>query len=148
MKSNKLLDINRIIEEVKYKGIIRKLDKLGRFVIPIKFRDKYGFNKETLVTFEKIKDCIICRKVTDNYDGIARKLDALGRPVVPKEYRQELEWKEGDFIGIYVYKDFLIFRKLNTKCIFCYEERKLIEFEGKYICKKCMNKIINEVQWG
>ena len=64
-----------------------------------------------MVTFEKIKDCIICRKVTDNYDGIARKLDALGRPVVPKEYRQELEWKEGDFIGIYVYKDFLIFRK-------------------------------------
>ncbi len=142
MKNNNLLDINKIIKEVKYKAIIRKLDSLGRFVIPIEYRTEYGYNEGTLVKFEKIKDCVICRKATDNNDGLARRIDGLGRPVVPIEYRQQLEWNEGDSICIYVYKGLLIFRKLNCKCVFCYKEKKLVEFNEKYICQGCIDKIL------
>lgn len=59
-------------------GIVRKLDPLGRIVIPKEFRDKYGIendspltitdvgNGKLLITVFKIKTCKYCNKEIPN----------------------------------------------------------------------------------
>lgn len=73
--------------------------------------------------------------------GIVRKLDQLGRIVIPKELRNTFDLKEEDPIEIFVEGSDIILRKYQPACIFCNDAGNVISFEGKNICKKCMQKI-------
>ena len=75
--------------------------------------------------------------------GVIRRVDELGRVVIPIEIRTQFGISEKDPIEIYVDGSSIIFKKYEPNCIFCGNSKKLIEYEGRPICKKCADAIMN-----
>lgn len=73
--------------------------------------------------------------------GIIRKLDELGRVVIPKEIRNKLKIEERDSIEIYLDGESIVLKKYEPGCIFCGNSKDLTLYDGKLICKKCLNKL-------
>ena len=73
--------------------------------------------------------------------GIVRKLDVLGRIVIPKELRKTLELNDGDPVEIFVEGNDIILRKYQPACIFCGDASDVLQFDGKNICRGCLNKM-------
>ena len=72
---------------------------------------------------------------------IIRKIDNLGRIVIPKEMRRTLKIKTGDYIEISDKGSNIILHKYEEKCNFCGNDKKLIDFKGKRICKNCLREL-------
>lgn len=73
--------------------------------------------------------------------GVIRRVDELGRIVIPIELRSQFGISEKDPMEIFVDGSSIVFKKYEPNCIFCGSTKKLSEFEGKLICKKCANNI-------
>lgn len=76
--------------------------------------------------------------------GVVRKLDEFGRIVLPIELRRTLDIKERDALEIYVDGDQIILKKYEPACIFCGNARKIVNYKGKNICKKCLEEMRNK----
>lgn len=73
--------------------------------------------------------------------GIVRKVDELGRIVLPIELRRTLGIEIRDALEIYVGEDTILLKKYAPACVMCGESDGLVEFKGKKICRKCIEKI-------
>lgn len=73
--------------------------------------------------------------------GIVRRVDELGRVVIPIELRNKFEIYEKDPIEIFVDGSAIILKKYEPHCIFCGATKKLITYNDKLICPKCVAKI-------
>ena len=73
--------------------------------------------------------------------GIVRKVDELGRIVLPIELRRTLGIEVRDPIEIYVDEDKILLKKYATACIICGKSDELIEYKGKKICRKCIERM-------
>ena len=76
--------------------------------------------------------------------GIVRKVDELGRVVLPIEMRRTLDISEKDALEIYVEGENIILRKYQESCVFCDSSRDLVNFNGRNICKACIEKLKNK----
>lgn len=80
----------------------------------------------------------------DNKDmdkGLMRKVDKLGRVVIPIEIRNTFELEYETPMEIFVEDNKIILKKYVPNCIFCGNNSDLEEYEGKLICKECIEKI-------
>ncbi|MBO5859337.1 MAG: AbrB family transcriptional regulator [Clostridia bacterium] len=76
------------------------------------------------------------------FTGFVREIDSVGRIVIPKQLRKELGMlEEGCKVELFSDGKQIILKKSECDCIFCKAETDLVEFEGKHICKACMDKI-------
>ncbi len=75
--------------------------------------------------------------------GIVRRVDELGRVVIPIELRNKFGIAEKDPIEIYVDGSNIILKKFEPNCIFCGNSKKLVEYNGKLVCDKCLVKLSN-----
>lgn len=73
--------------------------------------------------------------------GIVRKVDELGRIVLPIELRRTLGIEVRDPIEIYVDEGKILLKKYAPVCIICGESDDLIEYKGKKICRKCIERM-------
>ena len=73
--------------------------------------------------------------------GIVRKVDELGRIVLPIELRRTLGIEIKDPIEIYVEGEYIILKKYNPSCCLCGSMDGLKNFNGKNICKKCIEEL-------
>lgn len=73
--------------------------------------------------------------------GVVRRVDELGRIVIPIELRNKLGIVEKDPLEIYVDGSNIVLKKFETNCIFCGSSKKLLEFEDKLVCSKCIKKL-------
>lgn len=73
--------------------------------------------------------------------GIVRKVDELGRIVLPIELRRTLDIEIKDPIEIYVDGDYIMLKKYNPACVICGSMEELVSFEGKNICRKCIEEL-------
>ncbi len=73
--------------------------------------------------------------------GIVRKVDELGRIVLPIELRRNLNIDIKDPLEIYVDGQFIMLKKYEPACIFCGNAKDVVEFNGKNVCKKCLEEI-------
>ena len=73
--------------------------------------------------------------------GIVREVDSLGRIVIPKELRRTMKMDSGDEVEIFVEGDSIILRNYKPCCIFCGNDEKLEEYEGKMLCAQCIDNI-------
>lgn len=73
--------------------------------------------------------------------GIIRKVDELGRVVLPIELRNKFGIVEKDPIEIFVDGSSIVLRKYEPNCIFCGSTKKLVVYNDKLICNKCVEKI-------
>lgn len=71
--------------------------------------------------------------------GVIRRVDELGRVVIPIDMRTQLGISEKDPVEIYVEDTSIILKKYEEKCIFCGNKKRLVDFENKVICEKCIN---------
>ncbi|MED1406937.1 AbrB/MazE/SpoVT family DNA-binding domain-containing protein [Bacillus mycoides] len=90
-------------------GIVRKIDNLGRFVLPIEIRRSQGVVEGDLIEIFRNKDTVVLRKQISR--GIARKIDQLGRVVIPMELRRVLGLNEGDPVEVFATKNEIILKK-------------------------------------
>lgn len=73
--------------------------------------------------------------------GIMRRVDELGRVVLPMELRNKFGITEKDPMEIFVESDMIILKKFENSCTFCDSTTKLVEFNDKLICEKCLKQI-------
>lgn len=73
--------------------------------------------------------------------GIIRRVDELGRVVLPIELRNKFGIAEKDPIEIFVDGTSIVLRKYEPNCIFCGSTKKLINYNDKLVCSKCVEKI-------
>lgn len=125
---------------MKSTGNVRKLDMLGRIVIPKYIRNEmqlnYGSEVEVSFNGNYIK---INKKRDSNIE--TRKIDVLGRIVIPSSIRKLLNIKEYDLVEILIDEDTLLLKTFQLKCLICLEEEDLINFNGTKICSKCISEI-------
>ena len=76
--------------------------------------------------------------------GIVRKVDELGRIVIPMELRNQFQIAEKDPIEIFVDGTSIILKKYEKSCLFCGNNKKLISYQDKLICNKCLNQILKD----
>lgn len=77
--------------------------------------------------------------------GIIRRVDELGRVVLPIELRNKFEITEKDPMEIFVDGPCIILKKHEPFCVFCEDTKNLISFNGKLVCKKCINKLSQNI---
>lgn len=70
-----------------------------------------------------------------------REIDKAGRIVISKDIRNHLNIKAGDILHIEADDECITIKKAEKKCIFCNTLEELTEFEGKHICKTCLDKL-------
>jgi len=76
--------------------------------------------------------------------GIVRKVDELGRVVIPIELRRTMDIGEKDSLEIYVDGDKIILRKYEPACIFCGNASNVVHFQGKNVCRECIQAMISQ----
>lgn len=76
------------------------------------------------------------------FAGFIREIDSVGRIVIPMQIRKELGLVEqGSKVEMFSDGKQIIVKKAVNDCIFCKAETELIEFDGKFICASCLEKI-------
>jgi len=75
--------------------------------------------------------------------GVTRQIDELGRFVLPVEIRRALHINLKDYIEIYTENDRIILKKYQPACLFCGNTEDNETFEGKRICRACLDKLKN-----
>lgn len=135
--------MKEIIKKIETKGIIRKLDELGRIVIPIEYRHNKIVDGKTKVKIDNIEDFVVVEVLEDNIKTFTRRFDDLGRIVVPAEIRDRLNWQKKDEIEIWEYGKYLILQKTKKECVFCGNKKNLIKYKNEMICQKCKEDLIN-----
>jgi transcriptional pleiotropic regulator of transition state genes len=70
-----------------------------------------------------------------------REIDKAGRIVISKDIRKHFNIKAGDILHIEADDECITIRKAEKKCIFCNSLEELTEFEGKHICKTCLDML-------
>ncbi len=79
--------------------------------------------------------------------GIVRQFDDLGRVVIPKGIRTRYGLTAGDSVEIFVNDDgSIVMKKYEPACLFCSCTDGVIEYEGKLICKNCIDKLYNKTK--
>ena len=135
-----LKELQKFITNLPFEGIARKLDELGRVVIPIDFRNG-KYEEGTVVYLQVWNDYLIITNENIYGIGIAKKFDELGRIQITKEIRDELNWEFRDSLMIWSFEGGLIIKKVEEKCIFCKQNEQLEEFKNKYICCNCKKEL-------
>lgn len=76
--------------------------------------------------------------------GIVRRIDHVGRIVLPKELRRMFDLEDNeDAVEIFVEDDKIILKKYEPCCIFCDSADNIVDYNGKRVCKSCIEKISN-----
>lgn len=76
------------------------------------------------------------------FTGFVREIDSVGRIVIPKQLRKELGMlEEGCKVEMFSDGKQIILKKAENDCVFCKSEADLVEFDGKYVCRACIDKI-------
>lgn len=76
------------------------------------------------------------------FSGFVREIDSVGRIVIPMQLRKELGIVErGSKVEMFSDGKQIILKKAVSDCIFCKSEEELVEFESKFICKACLDKL-------
>ena len=75
--------------------------------------------------------------------GVIRQIDELGRFVLPAEIRRAMHIEIKDYIEIYTENGRIILEKYQPSCLFCKNAEDNVSFEGKRICRACLEKLKN-----
>ncbi len=97
-------------------GIVRKIDDLGRIVIPKELRRTLKIQEnDPLKIFIEDKYIAIKKNTLNETEsiGIVRRMDELGRIVIPKELRKTLKIRENNPLEIFVEDNTILFRKYD-----------------------------------
>lgn len=135
---------------LKNTGVMRKVDELGRLVIPRELCHSMGIGpKDEMDIRRDGDDVVVTVGRPDMGIGIRRPLDSLDRLVIPKELRVALDITADTPLEIYISGGSeIILRKHQSECVFCGENdvRELLRYGGKAVCRACAAKVSGMVE--
>ncbi len=137
------MNISDVIKSEPNNAILRKLDELGRVVIPKDFRDRL-LKEDSILYMEVVREYIVLKVEDKTKTGIVRELDELGRLTIFKEIRDSLGINTGDQIFVWTYKNYIVLRKKEDSCVFCQGTKKLVKHKDKLVCENCL-KALNKI---
>ncbi|BCJ98083.1 AbrB/MazE/SpoVT family DNA-binding domain-containing protein [Anaerocolumna chitinilytica] len=115
------------------RGFVRKIDDLGRIVIPIELRRSAEIMNRDALDMYLVNGTMTLSK------GKGRKLDKLGRYTIPMEVRRTQSWDIGQALDIYMEGKEVCIRRYG--CEWCDETEDLIEVNGHKLCHACAEKV-------
>ncbi|MDF2908774.1 MAG: AbrB family transcriptional regulator [Herbinix sp.] len=124
-------------------GIVRKIDELGRIVIPIEYRKSFSIKEKDPIGLYIVDGVIHLVKADGRFRGIARELDDLGRLCLPIEARRSLGFEDHQAVDIYVEDEEICIRK--NGCEWCSNTEDLCEINGHKLCRKCAYSVVDVV---
>ena len=92
-----------------------------------------GFKRWEVVKREK-------RRAGTEY---VRRIDDLGRIVIPAEIRKAFGLHSGMQVEMFARGHCLVLKKHSHCCILCGREEMLQDYQGKWICKTCIQGLKN-----
>lgn len=130
---------------MKSTGIVRKVDQLGRVVLPKELRKTLNIKEvEDSLEIYVEDNRIVLKKYDENegISGIVRRVDQLGRIVLPIELRRNMNIaEEKDSLEIFVDQSKIVLKKYEPACIFCGNAKNVFVFKGKNICPECVEEL-------
>ncbi len=127
------------------RGIVRKIDELGRITLPMEYRRSFGIEVKDLVGMYVEGQVIHLVKADKNFKGIARHEDELGRLTLPKEIRRTLGFGDRQEVDMWVEGEDICIAKYGNSCLICGSTDQLLEVEGIHICRSCAVKVYNKL---
>ena len=99
----------------------RKIDNLGRFVIPVDLRTYYGITQGDTLIILPVRDGIqiakseyfIMEELTDVETIVA--IDSLGRLIIPSAFRNQYHFKPQDILSIVPHETCMMIYKKKTE---------------------------------
>jgi transcriptional pleiotropic regulator of transition state genes len=128
------------------KGIVRKVDELGRITLPIEIRRSFALNAGDRLAISL--DGQVIRIKQGGYNGMTRPIDELGRIALPIEYRRTLGLTDRQKVDMYIDGEDICVAKVVNGCGWCESNENLIEVNGHHICKKCALAVADAVMEG
>lgn len=123
---------------MKATGIVRRMDDLGRIVLPIELRDKLNIKEKDPIEVYVDGDLIYLeKKETDQEIGVIRKVDELGRIVLPMGLRRKFEIGDKEPLEFFISGEKIVLKKYAPGCTFCGSLEQLTTLHNKQICKTC-----------
>lgn len=130
---------------MKSTGIVRKVDQLGRVVLPKELRTTLNIKEiEDFLEIYVEDNRIILKKYEDDAEttGMVRRVDQLGRIVLPIELRRNMDIaEEKDALEIFVDREKIVLKKYEPACIFCGNAKNVFVFKGRNICTECVDEL-------
>lgn len=76
-------------------------------------------------------------------NGAITKIDHAGRIVVPKPFRMKMDLTPNSKVEMILEDDSLVIKKAfeSRQCIFCGNDKDIVIFKEKMICKNCLNQL-------
>lgn len=137
---SEIIKFKKFIEKNSIEGIVRKIDELGRVVIPNDYRiNKY--QEGSKVYLQVLDNYIILTDKNEFETGIEKQFDELGRILIAKEIRDNLDIKYADSLMIWSFDGGIVIKKIEDECIFCKNKNNLQQFNEKLICDGCIEQI-------
>lgn len=130
---------------MKSTGIVRKVDQLGRVVLPKELRKTLNIQEiEDFLEIYVEDNRIILKKYEEDAatTGMVRRVDQLGRIVLPIELRRNMDIaEEKDALEIFVDGEKIVLKKYEPACIFCGNAKNVFVFKGRNICPECVEEL-------
>lgn len=130
------------------KGIVRKIDQLGRITIPIEYRKTIDLKAGNKVGLQLEGKTIHIVK-QDNFIGMTRPLDELGRIAIPIEIRRELGFTERQKVDLYIKEEEICIQKKSNACAICGRTGELFKLEKikeVHICNSCIQNLLKTME--
>ena len=123
------------------KGMVKKIDELGRVTVPIEMRRTANISwgdKVGVYVADGALHVVLPRNM-EKYVGMDRPFDELGRITIPIEMRRTLNLEIKDKVDVYFEGEELLIKKAG--CHYCGNQKDLKEYKGYLICPTCGNEI-------
>lgn len=118
----------------------RKLDELGRLLIPIEMRKVLGIEKgDKLYVGIENGNVYLSKEFVEGF--VQRKVNELSRVVIPIEYRRTLSFGEPTMINFALEKGRVKVTKSEFYCIFCASSKDVKDVKGVRVCQACIDEI-------
>ena len=130
------------------KGIVRRIDHLGRITLPMEYRRSFGIEvgENAPIGIYTDNNIIRLHMKKEKFVGIVRDLDELGRLNLPIEIRKTLRFNDHELVDMWIEGEEICIRKEALQCVICgsEDEPNLMDIEGVLICRECGTKVIDK----
>lgn len=118
----------------------RRIDQLGRIVLPIEVRKKLGIKPFDDIYYGIVGEEVHLSKV-DKGGWIKRKIDNLGRFGFSKEIRNKLSMPDKCIVDLVLEGDVIKLSRSKINCIMCGSSESVKNVKGVRICQSCIDEI-------
>ena len=118
----------------------RRIDELGRVLIPIGMRRRLGIGEKDKVYMGVVDEVVVVTK-KEEADLIERTTDKLGRIVIPMEWRRVLSIADGAVLDCVLDGDVVKLSRSKVCCVMCGGSENVKDVKMIRLCQECVEEI-------